>query len=224
MSRLSKHTYFLFFCVLLIFCFSQTSAAQSGRRVDKKDASPQPTPPVESKSAKTEKETTKETDKEIPMNETAMKISSLIVIGEVQHNFTYYKSNEIDAALKECVRVLQSSKSLTQVTKGGGKISYKQAKEQALEEAETYVLWLGFWAKDDGDGNVYIDSVQYAVLTPKTGKILTRGEIDPARAGVVSTGGVLNIPKIDRRTYALEQMKYSARQIAGILLRGGWLK
>jgi hypothetical protein len=224
MSRLSKHTYFLFFCALLIFCFYQPAAAQSGRRVEKKVATPQPTPPVESKSAKTEKETVKETEKEAQTDETPVKISSLIVIGEVQHNFTYYKSNEIDAALKECIRMLQSSKTLSQITKGGGKITYKQAKEQAEEEAETYVLWLGFAAKDDGYGNMYIDFIQYALLTPKTAKVVTRGQIEADPNQVLATGGVLNIPKVSRRTYSLIQMKDGARQIAAILLRGGWLK
>ena len=215
----------LFFCVAAIFCFSQTTDAQSGRRINKNTASSEQNAPVDAKPAETVKEIVKQTEKEIPMNETSYRISSMIVAGEVQHNFTFYKSNEIGAALKECVRVLKSSsKSLSEVARGDGKMSYKEAKEQAEKETDTYVLWLGFWAKDDGYGNVYIESVQYAVITPKTGKILTRGEIDPDQTGVVSTGGVLNIPKINRRTYALMQMKDGARQIAGILLRGGWLK
>lgn len=213
----------MFFCVLAIFCFYQTIAAQSGRRINKNPASSQQSAPVESKPAEIEKETEKE---KVQTDETPVRISSLIVVGEVQHNFQYYKSNQIDTALEECVRMLKSSsKSLSKITKGGGKISYNKAKEQAEEEADTFVLWLGFSAKDDGYGNMYIESVQYAVLTPKTAKILTRGEIDPGQNKVVTSGGVLQIPTGRRNAAtALIQMKLGARQIAAILLRGGWLK
>jgi hypothetical protein len=217
MLRISKNTRFLFLCVLAIFCFYQTAAAQSGRRVNKNTASSAQKPPVETKPAKTEAETQNA--------ESPVRISSMVVVGEVQHNFTYYKSNEIDAALKECVRVLKSSfKSTSEITRGGGKITYAQAKEQAKKETETFVLWLGFLAKDDGSGNMYIESIQYAVLTPNSAKVLTRGEIQPKQYGVLSSGGVLNIPNVRRRTDSLIQMKDGAREIAGILLRGGWLK
>lgn len=221
MSRFSKNPRFLFFCVLLIFCFYQTNAAQSGRRTDKNAASSQPNAPIDSKSA----ETKKETEKEARDDETPVRISSMIVVGEVQHNFPYYKSNEIDAALKELVRMLKSSpKSLSEITRGSGKTTYKQAKEQAQKETGAYVLWLGFLAKDDGYGNMYIESVQYAVLTPKTARVVTRGEIDPGENKVVTSGGVLQLPPA-RRTAAtgIIQMRSGARQIAAILLRGGWL-
>lgn len=219
MSRFSKnlHCRFLFFCVLAIVCFCQITAAQSGRRINKNTVSSEPKAPPETKSTETENEARK--------NETPVRISSLIVVGEVQHNFTYYNSNEIDIALKELVRMLKSSpKSPSEITKGGGKIGYKEAKEQAKKETETFVLWLGFVAKDDGYGNMYIASLQYAVIMPQTAKILTRGEIDPGQNQVVTSGGVLQIPTGRRNSAtALLQMKQGARRIAGILLRGGWL-
>ena len=221
MSRFSKNTYFLLFCILLIFCFYQTNAAQSGRRTDKNTDSSRQTTPSDSKST----DTKKEIEKKIRDDETRVRISSMIVVGEVQHNFPYYKSNEIDAALKELVRMLKDSpKSLSEITRGSGKTTYKEAKEQAQKETETFVLWLGFLAKDDGYGNMYIASIQYAVLSPQTARVVTRGEIDPGENKVVTSGGVLQIPT-GRRTAAtgIIQMRTGARQIAAILLRGGWL-
>lgn len=219
MSRVSKNPYcrFLFFCVLAIVCFYQITAAQSGRRINKNTAPSGQKAPPETKST--------ETENEAQQNETPVRISSLIVVGEVQHNFAYYNSNQIDIALKELVRMLKSSpKSPSEITKGGGKINYKEAKEQAKKETDTFVLWLGFAAKDDGYGNMYIASLQYAVLMPKTAKVLTRGEIDPGQNKVVTSGGVLQIPAGRKNpATALLQMKQGARQIAGILLRGGWL-
>lgn len=222
MPRFSQNTRcrFLFFCVLAIFCFCRTSAAQSGRRINKNTAPSAPVAqktPVESKPV--------ETVNDVPKNDASVKISALAVVGEVQHNFDYYKSNEIDAALKECIRTLQySPKSLTQIAKGSGKTSYKDAKELAEKEADVFVLWLGFSAKNDQYGKMYIDSLQYALLTPQTAKVITRGEITPKQNGVLSTGGVLNIPNGRNTTSALIQMKDGAREIAGILLRGGWIK
>ncbi len=209
----------MFFCVLAIFCFYQTTAAQSGRK-SKNDA-----PPVEQKAPQESKAVENEKEMPKPKDETPVRISSLIVVGEVQHNFTYYNSNQIDTALKECVRMLKASpKSVSKVARGSGKISYKASKELAEKETDTFVLWLGFLMKDDGYGNAFIESVQYAVLTPKTAKIVTRGEIDPAENKIVTSGGVLqNPPGRKNAATALLQMKQGARKIAEILLRGGWL-
>lgn len=206
----------MFLCVLAIFCFYQITAAQSGRRVKKNDASTEQKPATESKPTETKNETQK--------NETPVVISSLTIVGEVQVESGYYRSNYIDAAFKECIRILKSSKSLSEITKGSGKTSYTAAKELAEKETDTYILWIGFAAKDDAYGGMYIDSVQYAVLMPKTAKVLTRGQIEPKQVGVLDSGGVLNIPDIRKNPSDLTQMKDAARQIAGILLRGGWLK
>lgn len=70
---------------------------------------------------------------------------------------------------------------------------------------------------------MYIDSVQYAVIKPKTAKVLTRGQIEPGQNQIGNPGGVLQIPTNRRRTSALSEMKNGARQIASILLHGGWL-
>ena len=216
MSRFSTKMCRIFwvFCVLTIFCFYQTTAAQSGRRPKKETTSTQQTVPVESKPAETEDETQED---KIPV-----RISSLTVVGEVQHNFAYYKSNDLDIALKEFIRFLKfSSKSVPELMKDG-KMNYAEAQERAKKETETFILWIGFAAKDDGSGNMYIDSIQYAVLKPKTAKVLTRGQFKPNQNQTLSTGGS-QIPTVRRRTSALLEMKSGVREIAAILLRGGWL-
>ena len=216
MSVFSKNTC-RFFCVLAIFCFYQMTHAQSGRRVQKNSS-------TEQKSTTEAASATTETN--APADEIPVRISSLTVIGEVQHDFAYYSSNTIDIALKELVRTLKSyTKSLSEITRGDGKTNYAEAKELA-KESEAFVLWLGFSAKNDSYGKMYIDSIQYAVLIPKTAKVLTRGEIEPKQNSVLTTGGVLNLPKSRRRSSAtaLLEMKEGARQIAAILVRGGWLK
>lgn len=217
MSKFSKEAcrIFWFFGVLTIFCFYQTTAAQSGRRSEKKTAPVEQITPPE----------TKQTDTETEIEETdaPVRISSLTVVGEVQHNFAYYKSNDLDNALKAFISSLKfSSKSTTQLTKGG-KMSYAEAREQAKKEADTFILWLGFSAKNDGYANMYIDSVQYAVIKPKTAKVLIKGEIKPGQNQIGNPGGVVQVPTARRRASALSEMKNGARQIASILARGGWL-
>lgn len=223
MSKFSKSANFLFGCLLAIFCFYQATDAQSGRRsnktggsINKNGGATQQAPPVETKPA--------ETEKEAPMGETPRRIASMTVVGEVQHNFTYNKSNYIDVALKECIDALQTSKILTLMTRGSGKMTYAEAKETAEKESDTYILWLGFALQMTGSGNGYIESVQYALLSPQTGKVVTRGEIEAKPNQTLATGGVINLPNGRQRTDELIQMKDGARQVAAILMRGGWLK
>ena len=100
-------------------------------------------------------------------------------------------------------------------------MTYPEAKEQAKKETDKFILWFGFAAKDDGYGNMYIDFIQYAVIKPKTAKVLTRGQVKPGQ--IQYPGGVTQIPTVRRRMSSLSEMKDGARQIAAILLRGGWL-
>jgi hypothetical protein len=200
---------FWFFWVAAILCFYQTTAAQSGRKPKKDSVSIEQKTPLESNRTESE-----ETDAPV-------KISSLKIVGEVQHNFDYYKSNDLDAAVKEFISFSKFiSKSVPEMTKGG-KMTYSEAKKQAEKETETFTLWLGFSAKDDGYGNMFIESVQYAVIQPKTAKILTRGEVKPGQNQIDMT----QIPTVRRRHRAgsLSEIKNSVRQIASILVRGGWL-
>jgi hypothetical protein len=220
-SKKTRHN-FLFFCVLAILFGSQTTVAQSRRvpqknppSTDKNTGSTEQTAPVEAKPAKIEVD-----DEE---DKSPVRILSLMIVGEVQHNFAYYNSNEMDIALKECLRTLKSASKSPPLLTRGDKMNYTEAKERAKKETDTFILWLSFAAKIDGAGNMYIDFIQYAVIKPKTGKVMTRGQVTPGQTQIGNPGSVLRIPTVRRRTSSLLEMKDGARQIAGILLRGGWL-
>ena len=148
----------------------------------------------------------------------------MLVVGEIQQNSTFYKSNYVEGALKEFISFTKLvSKTAPEMTRGEKKMSYSQAKERAKTETGKYVLWIGFMAKDDGWGNLYIEVAQYALFKPQSGKVLTRSQVRPGQESIV--GGVKQIRVDRRRTSAGEysEMKDAARQISAILLRGGWL-
>lgn len=220
MSTSSKKFCIRFFllCISTILCFYQSTVAQSGRRAVKKPVSAAQTSLPETKSGETENDT--------PPDGSSIRVTSLTIVGEVQHNAVYYNSNNIDSAFKELIRTLKpNTRAVSEITKGDGKTNYKEAKELAEKQTETYVLWLGFSLRNDNYANTYISSVQYALLSPKGAKVVTRGQIAPDHKGVLSPGGVMNIPGNRRRTATdLSQMKQSVREIAAILVRGGWIK
>ena len=207
-------------CVLLI---SQTATAQSGRRTTVTPAPTPPTPVIQS----VVKGKTEPDDEPAPSNkpDDVAAVTSIIVGGEVVHDYAYYKSNDLDRALKECVNRLRDSRRVPEVTKGG-KISFNEAKERAKKETDAYILWISFVAKDDGYGNMLIDFADYALLMPKSSRRLTYGRVKPDKRSVVSTGGVLGLPtpRTNRGspTAAYHQMREIAWQIPDILLHGGW--
>lgn len=205
---------FLIFCVFVCFCFCQTTPAQSGRRPDKnKPATEQKN--VESKRAETSSEKRDE--------KTPVRILSLKLVGEVQHNFAYYKSNDLENALKEFIFFTKLiTKNAPAMTRGDKKLNYTEAKEQAKKETDAFVLWIGFSAKNDNYGNMYIDVIQYAVLKPQSGEVLTRGQFKPGESELGKPDVVVNLPT-GRRPIALLEMKNGARELAVLLVRGGWL-
>lgn len=216
MLRVSKKARrrLLFFCVLAL-CFHQTINAQSGRRRDKNKVSAEQSETVQSKTAETKKETPEEKPSE--------KIASLTVVGEVQYKALFYKSNELENSLKEFISFTNLvSKNAPAMTRGDKKMNYSEAKEQAKKETESFVLWIGFAAKDDAYGNMYIDLLQYAILKPNTGEVLTRGQFKPGETELGKTVTVAKIPTVRRRTISFIEMKASVRELSAILLRGGW--
>ncbi len=213
----------LFLCLMAIFCLSQTATAQSGRRnKEKTKPAEQQTTTVEAKTPQTDAKTaeTDETDDQTPV-----RITSLRIVGEVQYDAVLYRSNELDNAIKEFIRFLKLTSKAAPVMTKGGKATYAEAKEQAKNESDTFILWLGFMAKTDGYGNMYIDSVQYAVIKPQTGKILTRAEIKPEQTQMISPGVRLPAPTVRRSSPVRmrNEMNDCVRKIASILARAGWL-
>lgn len=216
-SALTAKNCGLFLAVCLIFFGSQLAFGQSGRR---STATPTPTPSVPQTAVKTT----------VPADEPAQTVKpadaavvrSVLVAGEVVHDYTYYKSTTLDSALKECANRLRNSRRVPNVTKIG-KMGFNDAKERAKKENEAYVLWISFVARDDGYGNMLIDYADYALLIPKTGHRLTYGRVKPGERSVVSTGGILGLPKpSNNRRSPYRQMENAVWQITDLLLHGGW--
>jgi hypothetical protein len=190
---------------------SLTVPAQSGRRAERSPASTTHPTPVATATPP-------------PPAERGENASALTVGGELIHAATYYRSNDLDLALKECVFWLKQSG--VQRAEKAGKMDFNEAKQRARAESDTHLLWISFVAKTDGLGRMYIDYADYAVLIPKTAVRLTYGRLQPGQANVVGTGGaVLTIPSArTSRATMLSSMKGIAREIAGTLAHGGWLK
>lgn len=216
MLRVSKKARrrLLLFCVLAL-CFHHTINAQSGRRRgDKIKTSAEQAETVPPKPAETKTETTEVRP--------SVKISSLTVVGEVQYKALFYKSNDLENSLKEFINFTKLvSKNVPEMKRGDKKMNYTQAKEQAKKEPDAFTLWIGFAAKDDAYGNMYIDLLHYAILKPQTGEVLTRGQFKPGETelGKITT---VKVPTVRRRTISLVEMKNSVRELSAILLRGGW--
>ena len=233
MLKVSKVTRraLLFFCLMAIFCFSpETVNAQSGRRNGQKTKPAEQTKPTE-QTMPTEQITPADPETVLTLEDdetedkTPVQIKSLKIVGEVQHDARFYRSNEMDNAIKEFIRTLKLYSKPAPVMTRGGKATYAEAKELAKKESDTFILWIGFMAKTDGYGNMYIDVVQYAVIKPQTGKILTRAEIRPAQTQMISPGVILPAPNV-RRTSPVrmrQEMNDIVRKIAAILARAGWL-
>jgi hypothetical protein len=204
------HTYLLIVYALAILCFSQTALAQSGRRPDK--SVPSPPPPVTAGPA-----ITPQTDKP------PVQISSVLVVGYIVHNYSYFQSDYLEAAIKEFMdRIKLRPRPVVQITKGGN-MTFNEAKERAKKETDTYVLWIEFAVKDDDYGNMFLDYVVYAVLTPKTASRLTSDRFNPDHTFVLNRGGVMRLPSTRSRASGLSQMREGAREVAERLIHGGWL-
>lgn len=210
--------------VFIVFCVSPYSYGQSGRR-----AAPTPVPTTTTPSqpivSGEDKPSVAEPGQKIkPPNGFA--IPSILVAGEVVHKYAYYSSNDLDQALKECVNRLTATPKITNATRIG-KLDYTEAKARAKQETDTYILWISFITSVDGLGNMILDYADYAILTPNTATRLTSGRVKSGQRSVVATGGVIGLPTgrngRPSSIAARHEMREIARQIPGILMRGGWL-
>lgn len=214
---------YAFLCVAFLMFGLQSTAGQSGRRTTLVTPSPSPTP----QATTPVKPTPDLEDDDIPLTKPAdaPKISSILVAGEIVHDYKFYKSNDLDTALKECVsrlRAITSAKNAEKI----GTLRYNEAKTRA-KDGDDYVLWIAYVSKDDGYGNMRIDYADYAILMPRTGRRLTFGQVRPGARSVVGTGGILGLPTSKTRSSPVavrNEMKEIARQIPEILVHGGWMK
>jgi hypothetical protein len=146
-------------------------------------------------------------------------ISPVTVVGTIVHPYTYLKTSYLDSALKECVNAL---KMRSVDATAGGKLKLEAAEELAKRETRNTVLWIGFVVKDDGLGNMIFDEVDYVVLLPRTGKVLTRGSLEPGTLSpAITSGGVLRLPRQGATSSISRQMKMAAAEIVQRLRIGG---
>lgn len=206
-----RRQYLLLVYLAATLCFSQAALAQSGRRQNKRISSPPPPivvvaePAVNPQSVKP-----------------PVRVSSVIVSGEIVHHYAYFRSSYLDTAVKECTnRLRERLRTALDITKGG-KMNLNEAKERAKKETDTYVLWLSFVTEDNGSGVMSISYIDYAVLMPQTAKFLTSGRVVPGQQEVVNPGVVVRIPSSSSRPSALVQMMVGAREVADRLRGGGW--
>lgn len=156
---------------------------------------------------------------------TDVSISTLLVAGEVVQDFGYFKSNDLDIALKDCVRYLRNGQKPLNASKIG-KLNYNDAKERAKKETDSHLLWISFVLKADSYGNIHVDYADYGVLMPKTGKRVTNGRIKPGQRSIVATGGILGLPDSRPRSSVAAlrlEMREIVQQVPEILIHGGWL-
>jgi hypothetical protein len=216
MLKKETRRFLILFCLLAISGLSLTSYAQSRRQKRETPA------PVEQTPAPVEQKTTQSVDADEP-DETPVQIKSLKIVGEIQHDAVLYGGTDFSNAIKEFIRALNSYSKNAPVMTRAGKATYKEAKELAKKESDTFVLWIGFMAKTGSSGNMYLETVQYAVIKPNTGKILTRAEIRPESTRMIRPGVILPAPTVRRSGKLRDEMDDSVRRIAANLARAGWL-
>lgn len=208
--------YFLIVFAVAVLGLIQSVEAQSGRHRPSTTASTTATETTEPAKAPTVRDE--------PAVDPNVKLTSILVAGQIFHPYAYYNSSFLDSAMKECVNALKAHP--VGVAKAG-KMDFLKAKELAKKESEVVVLWLGFETKDDGYGNQYLDYVDYAVLLPQTAKLLTQGRIKPGEASpAITNGGVISLPRRTTRSspgQANLQMRFIADEVVNRLTLGGWI-
>jgi hypothetical protein len=202
-EREERRRSLLILCALSVVCFSYTATApsgiataQSGRRPARSEPSPT-TATVNEKS---------ETDKPTTAKPPA---TSIVVGGDRLSATTNLPSGYLDIAIDSCVQRLRKAASLD-VNSGGGKMSRRDAIEQAKKQKEGYIVWLEMKIEDDRNSVV----IGYAVFSPQTAKVKTFGEV--FLDGTRTTGGPVgvSIPTARRHLPLEYRMRDGGREVA----------
>jgi hypothetical protein len=200
---LKKHGILLVVCAIAILCISQAVPAQSGRRRDKREASP----PVMADEAVTErKPDPPATDKPAP-------VATLIVGGDRYGSSLYVLPGYVDEAVESCMKRFKNSG--LAVEPGGG-MTRKEAIDRAKRQRDVHVLWLEIRVEEDGSDR---PSIGYMVLTPQTAKVLTSGRVylGSSRIGTGSVG--VSVPSINGRMPLEYQLREGGRSVADRVMK-----
>lgn len=199
-----KRLSLLIFCAIAVFCAYQSVSAQSGRRPPR--ATPTPQPPVVEKPETTTPE---------PKDDPPVKITSLLIVGEIQASSARFSSSFVDFGLKECVRELELQKNLKLTATKGGKMNFTEAQDRAKKETDAYVLWLGYSLGADGYGNMKVTYTDYIILAPESAKKVVTGRVSSKDGGV-------SMPTSSDGITARGQLEAASRDIVNRLRKGGW--
>ena len=150
------------------------------------------------------------------------KITSLIVAGDLIHGYKYRKSNELDIVLKEFVRAMKDEPRPFLAVERAGRMTFEVATERAQAETGAHVIWLKIVTRVDNMGEMIVSHLEYSIIMPQTGRVLSSGTVYPGEQKVVGQGGVMQIPRMPKRSSALMDMKQGAREVTYRLKSTGW--
>lgn len=178
MRSKTKSCCFFTVSLTVLICLTQV-AAQSGRR---------PTPPVPAPVAVNADPKPSPTE--------SPQITSIIIAGNsIDPDTTEVWSNDTSIVAKACTERLKKAPPVNLLISYAGKLTKDQATERAKKATDAYVLWFGYRTALVGLDFV-IDYIDYVVLMPQTGKILTEGRVDAAKQkGTADPGGILRLPR-----------------------------
>lgn len=198
----NRRKYLAVACAVAVLCFSHAVHAQSGRH--QRPRVPLPPLPTEQKN-------------EPPLDEPGKlaAVSSIIVTGDVVHDFDYYRSNDVSLAVKACVNRLRERLGLDIVK--GGKLTRKEAMAWAKRETAADVLWLEIKVRDAGSYGTLISYINYYVFMPQTAEVLTKGQYDPYKKVARINGA--RVPGVTGPREAIEQLEDGGREIADRVIR-----
>ncbi|MBX7172735.1 MAG: hypothetical protein K1X72_17325 [Pyrinomonadaceae bacterium] len=214
----NKNVLLFLFYVVLVLGFSQLAKAQSGRR-PKTTSTPMPTPASQSASAESKTEKTEPEPEEIKPTE---KISQILIAGEMQESSWSWKSkNYLKNTIDDYLDEIKRHRSLQINAINGEKMTFKEAKERAKKETDTYILWMGFAITNGSSGGAKLDYIEYAILKPQTAKSLTSGRITDA--DITKMQKVMGIPSSSGSLGLGTAMEFVGRNLIDKLINLGWI-
>lgn len=200
-----KRIYILALSVAATVCLSQSVLAQSGRRIKRNPSTSQQTAQTEIKP-----ETVTAPQATTP----ATAVNAIIVGAEIVQDGYKVHTNEQNDAIKSCMERLKERPILNVIK--GGKMKRTEAMERAKLETEAYVLWMEIKTRHVELFYTEVVVINYYVFTPKTGKVLLEGQLDPKRQ--VKSIGQVRIPQVPRRTHPAiryeDQLEEGGRAVA----------
>jgi hypothetical protein len=132
-------------------------------------------------------------------------------------------TNEQKDAIKSCMERLKERPILNVIK--GGKMTRAKAIERANGEPEAYVLWMEIKTRNTGLFYTEVVVINYYVFTPKTAKVLIKGQLDPKHQA--KRIGQVRIPQVPRRTHPAiryeDQLEEGGRAVAD-RIRGALFK